>query len=254
MALRFDPRQGLPLQGIRTVGNLRAERFRPCPYLPERDRSRRRERARRHLERHAAAESRERATRAAEVDLILLDLMIPKPDGLQVLRTLREEGVETPIIVLTARGQEEDKVRGLRLGADDYVTKPFGLMELLARVDAVRRRLRLGPRERGTGAEPIELGDLRIEPATRTVLRSGEPVALRPREFDLLVALARRAGAVVSRSELLREVWGYESDVMSRTVDTHVGQLRAKLEEDPAAPLCILTVRKSGYRLRVTGD
>jgi two-component system, OmpR family, alkaline phosphatase synthesis response regulator PhoP len=195
-----------------------------------------------------------RRGRAAEVDLILLDLMIPKPDGLQVLRTLREEGVETPIIVLTARGQEEDKVRGLRLGADDYVTKPFGLMELLARVDAVRRRLRLGSRERGISAEPIELGDLRIEPATRTVLRSGEPVALRPREFDLLVALARRAGAVVSRSELLREVWGYESDVMSRTVDTHVGQLRAKLEEDPAAPRCILTVRKSGYRLRVTGD
>jgi two-component system, OmpR family, alkaline phosphatase synthesis response regulator PhoP len=192
--------------------------------------------------------------RAAEVDLILLDLMIPKPDGLQVLRTLREEGVETPIIVLTARGQEDDKVRGLRLGADDYVTKPFGLMELLARVDAVRRRLRLGSRERGTGAEPIELGKLRIEPATRTVLHSGEPVGLRPREFDLLLALARRGGEVVSRSELLREVWGYESDVMSRTVDTHVGQLRAKIEEDRTAPRCILTVRKSGYRLRMPGD
>ena len=192
-----------------------------------------------------------RRGRAEGVDLILLDLMLPRPDGLQVLRTLREEGVETPIIVLTARGQEEDKVRGLRLGADDYVTKPFGLMELLARVDAIRRRLRLGPRGRGAGAEPIELGDIRIEPATRTVLRSGEPVALRPREFDLLLALASRAGEVVSRSELLREVWGYESDVMSRTVDTHVGQLRAKLEEDPAAPQCILTVRKSGYRLRV---
>jgi DNA-binding response OmpR family regulator len=189
--------------------------------------------------------------RAAGIDLILLDLMIPKPDGLQVLRTLREEGVETPIIVLTARGQEEDKVRGLRLGADDYVTKPFGLMELLARVDAIRRRLRLGPR-RGNGAEPIEVGDISIEPATRIVLRAGQPVALRPREFDLLLALALRAGDVVSRSELLQEVWGYESDVMSRTVDTHVGQLRAKLEEDPAAPRRILTVRKGGYRLRVT--
>jgi DNA-binding response OmpR family regulator len=187
------------------------------------------------------------------VDLILLDLMIPKPDGWQILRTLREEGVETPVIVLTARGQEEDKVRGLRLGADDYISKPFGLMELLARVDAVRRRTRLGARDRGRDAEPIEFGDIRIEPATRTVFRGGEPVALRPKEFDLLLTLARRQGEVVSRFELLREVWGYGSDVMSRTVDTHVGQLRAKLECDPGEPRWILTVRKSGYRVRLGG-
>jgi DNA-binding response OmpR family regulator len=191
-----------------------------------------------------------RRAREAEVDLILLDLMIPKPDGLQILRMLREEGVDTPVVVLTARGQEEDKVRGLRLGADDYVTKPFGLMELLARLDAIRRRLRLGTRQRGVASDPIEFGEIRIEPATRTVLRSGEAVALRPREFDLLLALARRAGEVVSRGELLREIWGYEADVMSRTVDTHVGQLRAKLEEDPATPRWIVTVRKSGYRVR----
>jgi DNA-binding response OmpR family regulator len=194
-----------------------------------------------------------RRARAPGVDLILLDLMIPKPDGLQVLRTLREEGVETPIVVLTARGQEEDKVRGLRLGADDYIAKPFGLMELLARVDAIRRRIRWGTAERGGGTQPIVLGDIRIEPATRTVLRSGTPVALRPREFDLLLALARRAGDVISRSDLLREVWGYQSDVMSRTVDTHMGQLRAKLEDDPAAPRWLLTVRKRGYRLCVAG-
>ncbi|HET9275887.1 MAG TPA: response regulator transcription factor [Gemmatimonadales bacterium] len=194
-----------------------------------------------------------RRARQAEVDLILLDLMIPKPDGWQILRTLREEGVDTPVVVLTARGQEEDKVRGLRLGADDYVTKPFGLMELLARLDAIRRRLRLGARARGSSTEPIEVGEIRIEPATRTVLRSGNAVALRPREFDLLLALARRAGEVVSRGELLREIWGYQADVMSRTVDTHVGQLRAKLEEDPAVPRWIVTVRKSGYRLRVAG-
>jgi DNA-binding response OmpR family regulator len=194
-----------------------------------------------------------RRARQAEVDLVVLDLMIPKPDGWQILRTLREEGVETPVVVLTARGQEEDKVRGLRLGADDYVTKPFGLMELLARLDAIRRRLRLGARDRAGSTEPIEFGEIRIEPATRTVLRSGVPVALRPREFDLLLALARRAGEVVSRGELLREIWGYEADVMSRTVDTHVGQLRAKLEEDSAAPRWIVTVRKSGYRLRGTG-
>jgi two-component system, OmpR family, alkaline phosphatase synthesis response regulator PhoP len=187
--------------------------------------------------------------RAREVDLIILDLMIPRPDGFQVLRTIREEGVETPVIVLTARGQEEDKVRGLRLGADDYMTKPFGLMELLARVDAVRRRLRLGGQGRQRESEPIEFGDIRLEPATRMVYRGGTPVSLRPKEFELLLALARRRGEVASRFELLTEVWGYGSDVMSRTVDTHVGQLRAKLESDPTAPRWILTVRKSGYRL-----
>jgi two-component system alkaline phosphatase synthesis response regulator PhoP len=183
------------------------------------------------------------------VDLIILDLMIPRPDGYQILRTIREEGVETPVIVLTARGTEEDKVRGLRLGADDYVTKPFGLLELLARVDAIRRRIRLsaGVRERDTS--PITIGEIRVEPATRTVYREGEPVELRPKEFELLLALARRDGEVVSRYELLEEVWGYGADVVSRTVDTHIGQLRAKLERHPAAPRLILTVRKSGYRM-----
>ncbi len=190
--------------------------------------------------------------RAREADMIILDLMIPRPDGFQVLRTLREEGVETPVIVLTARGTEEDKVRGLRLGADDYVTKPFGLLELMARVDAIRRRIRLssGSREPSRDTAPIVIGDIRVEPATRTVTRADEPVALRPKEFELLLALARRDGEVVSRYELLEEVWGYGADVVSRTVDTHVGQLRAKLERNPAAPRLILTVRKSGYRLQ----
>ena len=190
--------------------------------------------------------------RAREHDLVILDLMIPRPDGYQVLRTIREEGVDTPVIVLTARGTEEDKVRGLRLGADDYVTKPFGLLELLARVDAVRRRTRLSVagRDGQRGIAPIVIGDLRIEPATRTVYRAGVPVPLRPKEFELLVALARRDGEVVSRYELLDEVWGYGADVVSRTVDTHVGQLRAKLERDPAAPRLLLTVRKSGYRVQ----
>ena len=190
--------------------------------------------------------------RAREHDLVILDLMIPRPDGYQVLRTIREEGVDTPVIVLTARGTEEDKVRGLRLGADDYVTKPFGLLELLARVDAVRRRTRLAVagRDGQRDTAPIVIGDLRIEPATRTVYRAGVPVPLRPKEFELLVALARRDGEVVSRYELLDEVWGYGADVVSRTVDTHVGQLRAKLERNPAAPRLLLTVRKSGYRLQ----
>jgi len=175
--------------------------------------------------------------------------MIPKPDGFQILRTLREEGIETPIIVLTARGEEEDKVRGLRLGADDYVTKPFGLMELLARVDAIRRRLRIGTTRRVSDAVPIQVGRVRIDPATRTVHAADQPVSLRPKEFDLLLALARRGGGIASRDELLEEVWGYDADVISRTVDTHIGQLRSKLEPDPHAPRLILTVRKTGYRL-----
>ena len=186
--------------------------------------------------------------RDAAIDLILLDLMIPRPDGLQVLRTIREEGVATPVIVLTPRGQVEDKVRGLRLGADDYVTKPFGLLELLARVDAIRRRMRLVASAESSSAA-IEFGDVRLEPGTRTVHRAGAPVLLRPKEFSLLLALARRRGEVATRTELLEEVWGYDADVVSRTVDTHVGQLRQKLEADPTSPRHLLTVRKTGYRL-----
>lgn len=187
------------------------------------------------------------------VDLLILDLMLPKPDGYQILRTLRESGIETPVIILTARGEEADKVRGFRLGADDYVTKPFGLLELLARVDAIRRRVRLGASraaERRPVTHVVEFGDVRVDPATRSVERSGEQVQLRPKEFDLLLALARHDGDVVSRIDLLEEVWGYDSEVVSRTVDTHVRQLRIKLEDDPNAPKHILTVRKSGYRLK----
>ena len=188
--------------------------------------------------------------RESTVDLILLDLMIPRPDGLQILRTIREEGVPTPVIVLTARGQEEDKVRGLRLGADDYVTKPFGLLELLARVDAIRRRMRFAGAAEQSPVAAIEFGDVRVEPGTRTVFRGSVPVPLRPKEFALLLALARRRGEVVTRNELLEEVWGYDADVVSRTVDTHIGQLRQKLEMDPTSPKHLLTVRKTGYRLQ----
>jgi len=187
------------------------------------------------------------------VDLVILDLMLPRPDGYQILRTLRESGIETPVIVLTARGEEADKVRGFRLGADDYVTKPFGLLELLARVDAIRRRIRLGAAAATVKrplAKVVEFGTVRLDPATRTVERDGEPVSLRPKEFDLLLALAQRDGEVVSRVDLLAEVWGYDSEVVSRTVDTHVRQLRRKLERDPNAPTHILTVRKTGYRLK----
>ena len=175
-------------------------------------------------------------------DLIVLDLMLPGLDGFRVLETLRHEGVDTPVLVLTARGDETDKVRGLRNGADDYVTKPFALRELLARVGALLRRPRAAP-------APLGFGEVVVDPATRGVTRSGVPVPLRPKEYELLRALLRRAGRVATRSELLREVWGYQDCVVSRTLDTHVGELRRKLENDPARPRHILTVRKTGYRL-----
>ena len=184
---------------------------------------------------------------ANDADLIILDLMLPGFDGYRVVRTLREQGNETPILMLTARGEESDKVKGLRLGADDYVTKPFGAMELLARVEALLRRSR-----RSTPAPapiPIDrFGDVEVNRAARTVKRRGEPVTLTPREFDLLVALMDRHGTVVARSDLLGAVWGYQQDISTRTVDIHVSELRAKLEPHPAQPVHIVTVRKAGYR------
>jgi len=181
-------------------------------------------------------------------DLIILDLMLPGMDGFRVLRALRDAGRTMPVLILTARGEEADKVRGLRLGADDYVTKPFGVLELLARVEALLRRT-APPTGGNGGAPPERFGDIEVIPASRTVLRAGQPVPLTPKEFDLLVALLRRRGAVATRLELLREVWGYSAEVLSRTVDTHVAELRRKLEADAAAPQHILTVRKAGYRL-----
>jgi len=188
--------------------------------------------------------------RGGSPDVIILDLMLPGMDGFRVLKTLRAEGRAMPILILTARGEEADKVRGLRLGADDYVTKPFGVLELLARVEALLRRA--GPGSAANATAAVErFGDVEVSPASRTVTRGGTEVALTPKEFDLLIALIRRRGAVASRVELLTEVWGYNSGVLSRTVDTHVAELRAKLEENAAAPRYILTVRKTGYRLAV---
>ena len=184
--------------------------------------------------------------RALAVDLIILDLMLPDGDGYRVLRDLREAGDETPVLILSALGEEADKVRGFRFGADDYVTKPFGLLELIARVDALLRRAR--PREAPPPLSRVTSGDLAIDIADRRVTRRGREVTLRPREFDLLVALVRRRGELVSRVDLLRDVWGYDDTVVSRTVDTHVAELRRKLEDDPANPRYILTVLKGGYR------
>ncbi len=182
-------------------------------------------------------------------ELIILDLMLPGIDGYQVLRTLRDAAVDTPVLILSARGEEPDKVLGFRLGADDYVAKPFGLLELLARVDAlIRRSTAMHTKEKL--AAPVTFGDVVVEPGTHTVLRGGDEVPLRPKEYELLIALLRRGGRVASRGELLDEVWGYSGEVHSRTVDTHVAELRRKLEENAAEPKHILTVRKTGYRLR----
>jgi DNA-binding response OmpR family regulator len=185
------------------------------------------------------------AARTGDADLIILDVMLPGFDGYRVVRTLRDDGIETPILMLTARGEEADKVRGLRLGADDYVTKPFGAMELLARVDALLRRSRRSP---APAAVLDHFADVEVNRAARSVKRGGEPVGLTPKEFDLLIALMERAGTVVPRGDLLSAVWGYQHDVSTRTVDIHVSELRAKLEPNPAQPVHIITVRKAGYR------
>jgi two-component system alkaline phosphatase synthesis response regulator PhoP len=182
-------------------------------------------------------------------DLVVLDLMLPGLDGFRVLKALREDRLAMPVLILTARGEEADKVRGLKLGADDYVTKPFGVLELLARIEALLRRPRV-PSGRPPPGPPRTFGEITVDPASRTVVRAGQPIELAPREFELLLALLSRQGAVVPRIQLMREVWGYDDAVISRTIDTHVAELRRKLEADPAAPRHILTVRKVGYRLK----
>ena len=182
-------------------------------------------------------------------DLIILDLMLPGMDGYRVLKTLRDDGIDTPVLILSARGEETDKVLGFHLGADDYVAKPFGLLELLARVDALLRRAASASTKHKLST-PVTFGDVQVDPGTHTVRRGGEAVTLRPKEYDLLVALLQRHGQVASRAELLEEVWGYSGEVYSRTVDTHVAELRRKLEENAAEPRYILTVRKTGYRIQ----
>ena len=187
--------------------------------------------------------------------LLILDLVMPKMEGMRVLRELRERDVRVAVLILTARGEEADKVRGLKLGADDYVTKPFGLLELLARVESLLRRARapapLLPRETGEGREGavLRFGDVEVEPIARRVRKAGIEVSLRPKEYDLLIELLRRRGEVRSRLDLMQTVWGYSSAVITRTVDTHMFELRRKLEADAANPRHIVTVRGIGYRL-----
>ncbi|MEO8194760.1 MAG: response regulator transcription factor [Gemmatimonadales bacterium] len=188
--------------------------------------------------------------RTGDPDLIVLDLMLPGIDGYAILKKLRAEGKDMPVLILTARGEEADKVFGFRLGADDYVTKPFSLSELLARVQAILRRAKGADRRDGEAAVE-EFGEVSINTLARSVKKGSAEVALTPKEFDLLLALIRRRGAVVSRLELLKEVWGHQAEVMTRTVDIHIAELRRKLEQDPSSPVHILTVWKAGYRLQV---
>ena len=180
----------------------------------------------------------------ARPDLVVLDLMLPGADGYRVLKHLREADTSTPVLILTAKSEEADKVRGFRCGADDYVTKPFGVLELLARIEALLRRTH--PSAVRTTAK---FGSIEVLIDRRTVRRDGIEVAVTPMEFDLLVALLNRKGALATRVELLTEVWGHSAAVLTRTVDTHIAELRRKLEDDPGKPRHILTVRKAGYRL-----
>jgi DNA-binding response OmpR family regulator len=182
---------------------------------------------------------------ASAPDLIVLDLMLPEMSGYEVLRRLRRERQETPVLILTAKGEEADKVQGFRLGADDYVVKPVGVLEFLARVEALLRRARPHPRQ-----GVAKIGDLEVDRDRRTVAVGGVEIELSPLEFDLLDALARRSGNLVSRAELLKDVWGYRSLVESRTVDTHIAKLRAKIDRGGRSR--IVTVRKRGYRLDVS--
>ena len=199
----------------------------------------------------AVANSGEDGLRLASestVDLVLLDLMLPGMDGYDVLSRLRKSGVDVPVLILTARAEEVDKVRGFLAGADDYVTKPFGVMELLLRIGAILRR------NRTSGISPVasdtrRVGPIEVDVTDRSVRVNERPVSLTPKAFDLLLALMQRQGRVASRHDLLRDVWGYAESVTTRTVDAHIAELRRKLEVDAASPRHIVTVWKVGYRL-----
>lgn len=183
---------------------------------------------------------------ALPFDLIILDIMLPHRSGLDVCRQIRGAGLATPILLLTARDQTVDKVVGLKLGADDYVTKPFDTLELMARVEALLRR-RLPIRAAPT---VVQLGPIRMDVRGTEVTRDGKPVPLSAREFQLLRHFMEHPGATISRNELLQEVWGYEDGTFTRTVDVHIAGLRQKLEKDPKHPELILTVPGLGYKFK----
>jgi DNA-binding response OmpR family regulator len=177
-------------------------------------------------------------------DLIVLDLMLPRMSGLELCRKLRTEGRQVPILMLTARGEEADRVVGLDLGADDYVTKPFSVMELLARIRALLRRAGSAK----SLPDELSFGDVEVDFLRYVARRRGKPVEMTRKEFAILRLLGGRSGEVVTRDELLNEVWGVESYPVTRTVDNHIAGLRAKLEADPARPVHIRTIHGVGYR------
>ena len=185
---------------------------------------------------------------ASRPDLVLLDVMLPKVNGYEVCRLLREEGMDVPILMLTAKDQESDVVLGLNIGADDYVTKPFSIRELLARVNAFLRR------RRTEDANVIAFGDCELRCPSRQLVRDGREVALTPKEYGLLEFVARRAGRAVTRDEILTNVWGYDVNVTGRSVDRCVTTLRAKIEPDPAHPTFLKTIRDVGYRFELLAE
>jgi len=189
------------------------------------------------------------AARGRHYDLIILDIMLPGLDGLEVCRQLRESSVDTPILMLTAKVTEFDRVLGLEMGADDYLTKPFSVRELIARVKAIFRRMdKLAAGPSGAGDRPIQAGDLTIDPARREVRIADDVVPLTSKEFDLLLHFARNPGRVYTRVQLLDAVWGRGFEGYEHNVNCHINRLRAKIERDHARPARILTVRGVGYR------
>ncbi len=185
-------------------------------------------------------------------DVVVLDLMLPSLNGIEVCKAIRIDGSIVPIIMLTARDSEIDRIGGLESGADDYVTKPFSMRELLARVAAQIRRMEMLSTVSGSSEdEVLDVGELKINRGARSATLQGKELDLRPREFDLLAHLASNPGRVYTRDQLLRDVWGFEYSGDTRTVDVHVRWLRLKIEQDPSNPVCLGTVRGVGYRLNV---
>jgi DNA-binding response OmpR family regulator len=181
-----------------------------------------------------------------KADLIILDIMLPGINGYEICRLLRKQGIDVPIIMLTAKGQESDLVLGLNLGADDYVTKPFSVKELLARAHAFLRRAR-SPR-----TALFQFGDFQLDRAAKTLSRRGKPMELTPKEYAVLDLLTRRAGRALTRDEILRQVWGHDVFVTRRSVDRCMNTLRSKIEHDAAKPRWIRTVREIGYRFDIS--
>jgi len=183
-------------------------------------------------------------------DLIVLDLMLPKLDGLEICKKLRAENNNTPILMLTAKSEEFDKVLGLELGADDYLTKPFSIRELLARIKANLRRVKVDKKDKmeGEQKEKVAIGNLSIEPEKRKVTLDGEVISVTPKEFELLYLFACNPGKAFSRDDLLEQVWGYQFDGYDHTVNSHINRLRNKIEDDPSEPTYLKTVWGVGYR------